>query len=356
MIPIWVRSLAFALEKSGMVAYLRTHPAKLIVRYTTGIIERYWFVRTPPPSSHRTITHETGRLTTTIAINHFIEPDLLTGQSEFNYVAINKKHWANATLMDRAVAIHRLVTLTCNLGYQTRLPQAVIADDLAKLKNYQDTNHISAGRINLCPRHTRRPGIVLLAHFFSLELAKRPPSRKCLIEMATRPRIIYNIINRLVARKRPLSSHHVLRMLRKSCGPIVVFCRSYIDLFKSLRIKSVFDPHPETGTKALACALLGIPYYTEPNDLFDAALDRGFAGYVGLDHHYHTGVPEPHYTIVDFNLAEFDYAQALAQADKGQRLLVFVPAAQRDAALAECRPDAIIDVDVRWTPGHFFCW
>jgi hypothetical protein len=42
---------------------------------------------------------------------------------------------------------------------------------------------------------------------------------------------------------------------------------------------AVGDLHPGFGCKALACALMGLPYYTIKNDRFQRALDLGFASF-----------------------------------------------------------------------------
>ncbi len=296
-----------------------------------------------------------------IKIGQLIESDLLTKETPFRYFVIGTTAWKNATLMEREFAIQRFIQHVCKVGYQGRIPQVSIDNSLKHVKSpntrdYQLT--INGQKLINFNVGSRRRGAAILTHYFDLERTPRPPGRQCLAKAAKCPKLIYLMVRKLIKHKRQINSYRIMRTIKLSRGPILLCYETYEALFKRLKITSVYDPDPETGVKALACASMGIPYYTKPNELFDLALSRGFAGMVGLDHRYLGADDRPNCTVIDRNLVDFDYSAALDLSDISDRLMVYVPAKKKMDALAECAPDSIIDamVDFVRNVDHFFIW
>jgi len=363
MAPTWVRSLSHKLRETGLVNNIQIWPAKLSVRYNTGVIERYWFISDKPPRKHIHITRASGKITTEIPIVKLVESDLLQpDRTEFQYVAIGKRAWAAGTTIDRALALQRFTAMACEIGYQGRVPHASLIDDLNNLRAYDQAacqlKTPNGVLIDFYPRHNHRPGDHILGHFFDYERAPRPPTRQCLITAASRPRLVHRLARRLEYAHKRISSHNIMKTIRKFAGPRLMFCRAYAALLERLGARSVYDPDPETGAKALACALLHIPYYTDRVPLFDEALQRGFAGFIDLDHRYTDEASEiPHYALVDRNFASYDYDAALDLAARAQRLAIYVPAASKGEAVEECAPESIVDCHMyRNRVGHYFIW
>lgn len=355
MAPIWVKSLAQRLSEHELVEKAHIWPAKLIVRYTTGVQERYWYLGGAVPPKHYAI----GRADATpskVPVTELFEPGLSESESPYRYYGIGRKAWAAANVTGRALALQRLVTETVRAGYQGSAPPQVLASDWESLRSYDLSQCADGTTIDFYPPLRPRYGSLLIAHYADLPACRARPAGG-LTEMAARPRRINYLLRKMVSAKRRLTSLGIMRMLRHRFGPYTVLPSAYALLLSRLGARSLFDPHPETCAKALACAVLGITYYTRPDPLFDAALGRGLAGQVGLDHRYLGDGGVPDFALADWNLTAFDYDEGLGYAGDARRLLIGVPGHMKGEAVADCAPQAIIDcrlcLGARW---HVFCW
>lgn len=361
MPPPWINAATRKLRQSDLVKKINITRHVFAIRYATNVVVQYWYTDTDTPPSHIRVTRDSIRIHKEIKIGQLIESDLLTNHTPFKYYSIGTTAWKHATLMERELAIQRFVQHVCQTGYQGRLPQASIDSDLKHLKLIdKNACHLTADGRKLIDFNygRRRAGTAIITHYFDLDRTPRPPHRQCLAKAAKRPKLIYLMTRKMIKSRRQINSYRVMRALRVSRGPQLLFCKSYEALFDRLKITSVYDPDPETGVKALACACMGITYYTKPNELFDLALSRGFAGAIGLDHRYLCDGERPNCTVIDRNMVDFNYGDALDLADVSDRLMVYVPAKRKMDALAECVPDSIIDavMDFSGNIGHFFIW
>jgi hypothetical protein len=274
-VDLWVKLLASQLEQADIVKFANIRPNTVLAVYKTGIREVYYF-KVKKRKKHRgdncfVVTPESAAINQQLPIFKKYNEDPLDESSISYHWCINRSQFNNATFIEKRIAMHRLFYKI----YDTKnmpdcYPQHVLDKDwkLLQAKNYSKflingalTCFPTMGLYN--PRHFR-----ILAHFFN--------SNSDLDRVA-----LWGGLRLLYGKKNvPINSSNARKFARHFARRIIIDPLMYCALFKSLGITgAVGDLHPGWGSKALACALMDLPYYTIKNDRFQRALDLGFSSF-----------------------------------------------------------------------------
>ena len=352
---LWIAKLESVLRKHALVKHVHINPNALYVRYTTGVLERFWYSSRPCPRTCIPIVRAGSYINQELPIYELFETDLINPDNSFKYFAINKDAYYEATTVERAIARQALITKMLSVGYQLRLPAAAVAAAYTTVASSKSDLFVVNNAIRLFATRRALPGHQLLGHFFDFDKMPMRKYRAGLENAVTHPWRIYRGMRRLDQLKRQLTSRNVFKILFRRYGPILPCCKAYEALFRHIGVAgSLYDPHPCTGVKALAAALFGLTYVTGHDTVFDAALLRGFGDFVKLNHYYGESAD---WAIVDWNFVDFNYAEALAVAEKCKRLIVLVPEKHKQEALRECRPELTINVlGALKHKSYFFVW
>lgn len=354
MAPIWINRLSYDLNRTGLVKRILIHNTSISIIYNTDTIEHYWYIAQRPTSPHYSvIDRHSGTVSTEIPVHHLIETDLLDNKQKYDYVAIGKKAWVNGTTIDRSIATQKFIIEIRKLGYQHKVPQTILDNEFNKFKSKEINTCMYKNCVRLIPSHCNMINRAVISHF--IDYSKLDIYGDKILAACDNYRILHRLSKRLAETGNSINSYNIMKLVRRYYGPPLVYSKSYAALFKYLSIKSVYDPYPETGVRAMACALYGIPYYTNPNPIFDAALNDGFAGYIGLDHRY-LGNERPHYTIIDNNISHTD---AIGFCGISDNICAYVRSANKRDALLLKAPRAIVDCTYGMNMvncGHYFIW
>jgi hypothetical protein len=365
MSPISARRLLQSFRRSGEVAAHSFWPHAFSVTYRNGSVERYWLADGPARARHIKLTPDDADYRAPPPVLDLFEGDL-NARSPFRYVGLSQAAYARASGVEKAVAIQRLVDRTIQIGYQHRLPERPIRDDLAKVAAYAHDNYRD-GEIQFLPPVRGRCGYALLGHCFDWS-GLPTHGRRSFGHALASPRRLTHVYRRLESMGLKLTNRNAIRYLQQHClvGPIIPFFGGYMALFRRLGVGgTLLDLHPDTGSKALACARLDIEYLTYPNGSFDDAVADGFAdrlGQFGFRHRRAGPTETVDWMIADDNLVNRDafderFAAATAVAGRCRRMIV-VGSDGVDGLVRRLDPEAA--VAARFYPRqpqfHFYVW
>lgn len=242
----------------------------------------------------------------------------------------------------KRIIVHKLINdLVSKIPNRLFHSRPVLDKDLHNLIKHSDNIHnIYSKPVTVMHASYQSAGRWLTEHFFDVvgghsefRLDSMIRSRRRLLRMADnfiRTEIKFDGLSLIRA---------VFSSLEKFVPPLF-----YVNLFKKIGVTGrVFDPYPYFGSKALACAALGIEYYTPEDPFFETGMCRGFSEYVGLQHRYYNN-DQVDWVISDYNLR----ANGIFLANKYKRfakhLLVYVPNLEYKATIQVGKPHHKIDI------------
>lgn len=308
MVPLWVKIAASNLVNVPEIATLKVTDHILEATYITGITEGYRFSigGKDYPNDHPVLKDDlivTGKATLQKQFGGY---DFAAQRSLYDYhLRLPRRQMLQWSFIDRRIAIHRFGHILGQGGVHEYPPQ-----ELAKMINRiqeADVSKISTPRMTYAYYHR------LWMNYFCPN--RNVSTRKCV-----------RIIDRLQSRtcRKFVDSSRVLSVaLRRQrrlrlCSPTY-----YIKLFSSLGVERVLDLHPQTGIKAIACAVLGIEYSAPATEEMDNALNRGIVEDFGLKYEPYTTSSSYDLLIADNNFIDYQVAAAKPYAKQAKRLLAY---------------------------------
>jgi hypothetical protein len=275
-VPLWVKLLASQLEQTDIIkaAYLEKDSINAV--YKTGVREIYKF------KIKRRTKHRGDNCFIIKPGLSVIRQELQIFKEFFNnplddsptyHWCINRNQYREATFIERRIAVHHLLREILNTKPQPDCyPYEVLEQDWAYLQQLEYDRYLVNGAVNCFPAGRLAPHIRILEHFFNPggDLSGRA---------------LWAGLRKVVSRKRiRINSSNIRKAARWYTRRRIINPLVYCALFRALKITGpVGDLHPGFGSKALACALLDIPYFTVKDEQFQRALDLGFSSLTRTD-------------------------------------------------------------------------
>jgi hypothetical protein len=271
-----VKLLASQLEQTDIIktAYLR--PTTIQAVYKTGIRELYYFkVKKRKKKRHDNtfvVNPKLAAIRQELQVFKEYRYDPLDESPTYHW-CINRNQFNEATLMERRIAMHHLLREILKTKPEPDwYPEEILEKDWEQLQNANSDKHLINGAITCFPRGRIPPYFRILEHFFN------PGANQT-------GKVLWTALRTVCDKKKVrISSSNIRKVTRWFTRRRVINPLVYCALFKSLNVTGVVaDLHPGFGSKALACAMMGLPYLTIKDDRFQRALDLGFASFLRAD-------------------------------------------------------------------------
>lgn len=335
----------------------------MAVKYVTGIVERYWYgIGDRPTPYYITMGHRReARLERDISVSRQFETELLRDDQLGHHLIVSPKQLKTASVVEKMLALHKFICLVVKRGYYGKQPQHLLERDKEKLKSTKEKAVWMRGGITFVRLHSR--GRRILRHYFDYSkshyLGKRLSYKDALTIRRT-----YLVAKKMLFDGRKLTTDGLYTKI--SAGPRVVSPAGYMTMLQTIGVQpgqTMLDLHPELGSKALACAMLGIKYCTGQDTYFADALKQGFAEFVGLDHHYRQDTEKVDWVLSDFNMTKSDIGFALRHAGYARHLAAFVLTDDPQGLKEKYRAAAMIRLyltptldDEKRIPSYLMVW
>jgi hypothetical protein len=210
-----------------------------------------------------------------------------------HHIQINTNEWRAASFMERRVALHMFGQRIFDNKYtQLEHPLTVIEKEFTSLCNVNSNKFVKKYGFTAYNRFAGleySPGKRIIEHFCDLS---------CLWNgILSSPRYITHTLNALANSSLDFNTHNMLTILcggidklRHKIIPNIPSPLVYAAIISKLGITGpILDITTGFSERAIACAMLGVPYVYQPNPSFTYALDRGLADFLGLTHYEHDG-------------------------------------------------------------------
>lgn len=351
--PLWVYRLVHQLEHHPAIRLVALRPDHIHVRFKHFIWESYYPNRTGKriPFSYF-INKEDSRLEHIPPVLYQFESELDGTNHYPHHLQISKPEWDKASLMEKRIALHCFGQRVFNNRYrQLEYPPEIIEKELFDIQTADTGRLIRDSGFATFAKFANlsySPGRKIIEHFFDFSQIWN--------DVLISPRYITHTLNYVAQNNITINTHNMLSVvitgydaIRHKKFPNIPTPLVYAAVLKSLKIKGpILDLHTGFGERALACAILGLPYYYIPNQHFEDALQRGFAEFVGLDCRPHNG-EKVDLLFCDTGLRELpDLRNIGPLARCASHMLVFVPKHQRRMMLEKLPPSSAIPIRNRF--------
>lgn len=354
----WLKNLTHELEKHPLVDNVNAWHDRFAVRYKTGIAEKFWFDDDPSPFSFA-ITRKDAKISELVRVYYQYENDLDNPDQFRHLIEIPFRIYQKCNVIEKSLLIQTFLTTFLFNNYNELQPLQVLQADLDRLRRLDYARSLRKGIIDFT-YGSPKPGRKIIGHFF--DLAKAPNQRqKPLTEISKHPQIIYNIIRHYLSKHYSVNVSKIIRgCSRRGFGPVIPNPLGFAALFKQLKIQGpVLDLDPGVGSKAIACARLGLEYQTWPNEYFDRALELGFGDFIQLNHKRRNDETGS-IIIGDDGFNEPNIKRVLKYANQARYIVTFVPRIYYELLKVEYNPTAVIKVKLGHKKGpnngYFFIW
>lgn len=350
---LWVRTLVKQLHAQPCVRRVWLSQGRLRVSYHSGIVDRYWLDEEPPTYNARTL-----KITAADSIVRVpqVRNEFETFDADPVHVTLRRRDWNRANCLERRIAMHAFLQKMRECRWP-KYPTLVLQKEYEQMLAYDRSRFVRGGLFTIYPKNRcAAPGRRLLEHFVDL----RGDYGWRLIS----PRQNMKAFKRLAAISSPITTHNYLKSLSIQGGPLIRTPLMYAALLERLGIKgSLLDVYPYHCAKAVACAMLGIKYYTWPTPMLEAALAEGLGEYVGLDYEPYNGqkvdlvLQDCNFRAMQFHPLHVKMALELCKVTK--RVCVYVPHGYKAAIQERFRPDLAIQLRTRMhsnIPDYVLLW
>lgn len=356
------------LKGTGLVESCVAGAQAITVNYTNGVRERYWTSPLDAPPRHVQVRRDEITLKKIPSVLSVFESDLYNGSCPYKFISIAMPQYRQASPLERAVSIIRLVDRTVELGYQGRFPEKLLIKDMTAVMNYDVSRQRRGSDVVFWTEGNSRCGDIIVHNFMSLGRKEAHEGRTPFPEKLASKRLVHRAYRYLERRKRRLSNWNLIKILGSKyvTGPKINFFGGYVALFEKLGVRGkLLDLDPDNGCKALACARMGIQYVTVPNPYFDSAMANGLAEATGLAHSHLVDGEIVDWTICDGNMGRRDAVESFGRAEvfasRTGRLIVWGDGAGRQSAVSSLSPEAVIGVmsfpkTGRGLQSYFYVW
>lgn len=336
---LWVRTLHHRLKSHPAVRAIKCRPGRLRVSYHYGSVEEYWLERDPPRHRLSTIRVEAGD-----TLEHIpsIRPEFETLEPDPVHVTIRRGDWKRANQLERRIAMYMFLEQMRRSRWP-KYPDEILRREYEAMLRYDRSRFVRAGTFTIYPKHRYEvPGRRLLEHFVDIldDHNRRFARSLC------RSSFLY-----LAAKQIPITTHNFWRTLGMQRW-LVRTPLMYAALLERLGVKgAVLDLYPFHGAKAVACAILGLKYYTWPTERLEEALANGLAEYVGLDYEPYAG-QKIDLVLADCNLQQrffhpIQVEVALEAGANAKHVLVYVPHQWKTAIQDRYQPSTAMQLRTR---------
>jgi len=351
---MWAKLLASQLEQSDIVKIVYLEQTLVQAVYKTGIRETYNFKikrrKKKRPNNHFNVSPRSAAIRHEIPIFKEFRHDPLDDSPTYHW-CLNRNHFNESTLLERRIAFHRLLREILNTKPEPDwYPYEILEEDWQRMLEYPAEKYMRNGALVCFPNGKSPPFHYRIPeHFFNPGGNHSGRTLCCAL--------------RLVCRKKRLriNSSNVRKAARWYSRRRVISPLLYCALFKALKITGpVGDLHPGLGSKAIACAIMGLPYYTVKDDRFQRALDLGLSSLTRADFGWLEG-QQVDLLISDdnFNSFQMPTGDILNQARK---LLCYAPRDDRRTLTEQYNPSVTLqlfndalDKTLR-NPNYLFLW
>jgi hypothetical protein len=347
MPQLWVKRLLATLRRQPIISALELRGRHLRVDYQTGVVERYWYGAFERPTrGEMALVAAEGHVTQSVNVVRQFEADLVGSADEYGH------HWAlplvamrKLTLIDKMLLANRLALALTKIGYNGKHHPRTLQLCWQKISAVDKLHCFQDGIFQLAALRpalawTARP---IVEHFFELSQCGSPTFQ----EAFQRPVLLYKALKKILLSQRTrLNTTNLYRVLGMcGIGPKIIHPSLFIAILHKMAIRGpVLDLQPGLGTKAMACALLNLPYLTYPNEQFDAAMAKGFGEFIGLQHRRYQPGEDVALALADNNFCQVDYKQVLAETKNAKCLLAFCPLRQYASVVRKHRPRLAVKV------------
>lgn len=297
---IWKRKILHFLKQQGVVREAVSHRTNIFVIYKTGLKETYYYHKAHVYNSvgrrvsgRFYINRRSAACEKAPKVQQVYEPEDILSENPYSaHIMLDRKEFAAATFIEQRVAIQSFIYALKGLqksGKLTTLPHPpnILRNDLTALKYTSLAKFVKNGVFTFYPHKLIKiPGRQITEHYFG-------PGE--FANVMHRPRTIRALVDLVIKKPNlPITTSNVVRAIAKIACTFTKFrefgrfkyqtASTYAALIKTLGITgSVYDMIPGMGSRALACAILGLKYYTIPDLRFQMAAQNGFTDFINLD-------------------------------------------------------------------------
>jgi hypothetical protein len=269
---MWVKLLASQLEQADIIGNAFIRPTTVLAKYKTGVNEIYYH-RVKKRKKKRgdncfIINPRKATIRQELQIFKEFRNDPLDDSPTYHW-CINRDQFNEATLLEQRIAMHRLLREILNTKPEPdHYPEHILDHDWDILRETESDKYLINGAVTCFPRGRAPAHFRILEHFFN------PGGNHHGKTLWAALRIVCN------KKRIRINSTNVRKVARWLTRRRIISPLVYCALFKVLNINgAVGDLHPGYGSKALACAMMDLPYYTIKDDRFQTALDLGFGNF-----------------------------------------------------------------------------
>lgn len=282
------------------------------------------------------------------------ECDLESGEGYPAHFIIKKKDMHRLSVFEREATARNLnyVIRKRNKWIWPSYPLKVLQEDLAALKDFNLNRFLRRG---MFISTFKSYGYKILIHFFSMSMLRTQV-------FGRRNRLVL-AVRYLLKIKRDVTFLNILMALRNRTNGYKHRMPSpsvYAAIMKRLGITGpVLDMHTGTGSRAVACALLGLPYRGRPSESFNKAIELGLGEFIGLRHEVWDGKETVDLVICDIDFAIGDISLALSFANRAQKIMAYVPYRVKNLLIERYQPSQIIPIingGHEDKPNYYFVW
>lgn len=351
-IRLWARKLRLRIKTHNIVRGASQWGDRLIVYYASHIKETYWLHTKETKKRAYLLKEEDAEIRNVPRVYQQYPSPYGPSKYPIHYL-INRKDWNDATLIEKHLAFH---TLYCNIRSQwwhrPELPDDVVRNDFEAIRRTPPGAHTSKSifKVHLNDKSFDAPGWSVMMHYFDLyEYMNQVWSSKY---------TFYYSLKDVTKSKREITTTEVIKAASARSQFNFIPPTFWIDVFKQLNTKSVLDLHPGFGSRAIACAILGIPYMTTKCERFEKAIEWGFLEFSGIKWKPYDG-STVNLVVADNGFTATHPTMGMEYADVAERILGFVKSQDRKQAFLTHHPESILRVKTKSNANlhdEFYLW
>lgn len=195
-------------------------------------------------------------------------------------IMVGRKDIQNLTFIEKRVTLNNYLFKLISRGWMNpTYPIEKLESEWEYLKNYDLSNHTRNGILRSTPTTFKlfKKYKQIPFHFFDMSRLWR---------IMRKPLRLRSSLNKLFDGIEDVTYTAVLKAMLYESGMKIPVPTLYAAIFKKLGVQSVLDLTPGYGSKAMACAILGIKYIPKKTHTIEYAIDNGFADFIGLDYEW----------------------------------------------------------------------
>ncbi len=360
-ITIWEKDFIARLRQQPVVGKVFVRDGYIHVRYKNFFWENYYTRAVPHPKRPYTyfkITEDNSRIRKIPLVYPEYGVDL-DGSHRFPaHICLSRPDLEAATLVEKRLAIHEYARQLVRRGWiWPSYPEEVLREDYSRIENYELSKYLENGGFTTFPKgQTSPPGRKLMMHFFDFSrfwaILSRPQMAVRFLNTLERRTVKFNLFNLLLT-----VAANEDTIIRRQPVPNIPDPVVYAAIFRQLKLTgTMLDISVGLGNRAIAASVAGLRY-TTADPTFDAAIERGFQSFTGLEYDKYDG-QQVNVAIYDEGFRAPDMQKVLPYLEKANKLLVFCPHAHAHEVL-KYKPQTAIRIRTRLfkkVPDYLFVW